>query len=78
MPRVHIVGWNPGLNKVALTKALRQSVPAGLKPAKEMTDAVLAGEPVEFEVETGERARAVAAELAGLGAVVELTNDRVP
>ena len=78
VPRIHVTGWNPGLNKVAMTKAYQRELGVGLAAAKGMTDALLDGERVEFEVETPERAETFAAELTALGAVVEVTNNRVP
>ena len=55
-----------------MTKVYRRELGITLKPAKEMTDALLDGEVQEFEVVPERRAEAVADELRRLGAVVEV------
>ena len=72
MTRVRVTGWRPGLQKVQMTKLYQRELGIMLKPAKEMTDALLKSGVVEFEVTTDSRAKAIATELYQLGAVVEV------
>jgi ribosomal protein L7/L12 len=72
MLRVTVIGWQPGLRKISMTKLYRRELKITLGPAKAMTDAVLNGEIVEFEVETEQQAERVAEELRNLGALVEV------
>ncbi|HLX64898.1 MAG TPA: hypothetical protein VKX17_26745 [Planctomycetota bacterium] len=52
-----MAGWKPGLNKVALTKAIRQQCECSLSDAKSKTDRLLDGETVEFAFESELKAR---------------------
>jgi ribosomal protein L7/L12 len=52
--RIVLSGWNPGFNKVGLTKLLRAQLGHSLRRAKTVTDAVLEGQLVTVEVADGE------------------------
>ena len=78
MARVRVTGWQEGMDKVAMTKVYQRDAGVGLKSANEMTDTVLAGNPVEFEVETMDRAWSVASSLRDLGAVVDVVEGPSP
>ena len=72
MRRVHITGWRHGLNKVAMTKAVRLHTGLNLAAAKSCTDSVLAGEAVTVDVPTPAGALKLVEELTALGAVAEV------
>ena len=76
MALVRVTGWRRGLQKISMTKVYRRELGITLKPAKEMTDALLAGEVQEFEVMPDSRAVAIAEELRQLGGVVEVVPTR--
>ena len=76
MAFVRVTGWRPGLQKISMTKVYRRELGITLKPAKEMTDALLAGEVQEFEVIPVSRAEAIADELRQLGGVVDVLPTR--
>ncbi len=48
--RIALSGWNPGFNKVGLTKLLNARPGYPLSRAKAVTDAVLEGRSVTIEV----------------------------
>ncbi len=50
MTTVLISGWNPGFQKVTFTNLLKSELGLTLKPAKEVTDQILDGKPVELLV----------------------------
>ena len=75
MERVRIKGWRPGLEKIAMTRALQSAADLGLAAAKACTDRVLAGVVVEVPVRDEEAARALTQELQRLGAVAEADDD---
>jgi ribosomal protein L7/L12 len=70
--QVRITGWRPGLNKVALTKALQAKLGWGLAAAKHATDDVLEGKAVSFDVGDEVTAPRIAATLRDLGAQVSV------
>ena len=72
MSLIRVIGWKPGLLKISMTKLYQRELGLTLKPAKEMTDALLDGKVQEFEVAPDSRAEAVAEELRQLCAVVEV------
>ena len=68
--RILITDWNIGLNKIGLTKAIRESTGLSLNEAKMLTDRVLGGEQVELLIQDEGKARSFIEEAAALGAVV--------
>ena len=74
MPKLNIVGWRPGLQKISMNDVLRVHFPLGLKDAKGCVDAVLAGQSVSFTFDDSSKAMALAQALADVGAVVEIEN----
>ena len=75
MPKLSIIGWNDGLQKVSMTKILRSKSGLGLKESKAVTDAVLDGEVIDLEIEDSEIAKELAAELTKIGAIVKIESN---
>jgi ribosomal protein L7/L12 len=67
-------GWAPGLNKVALTKALQTHCGLGLAEAKRMTDELLEGHPVSVSLADTDAAALIGI-LEKLGVGAKLTAD---
>jgi ribosomal protein L7/L12 len=67
MTTVLVSGWKPGFQKIEFTKLLRAEFGYSLTQAKGMTDAVMGGNGVEFQVPACEAER-IAAAMEGLGA----------
>ena len=72
MPEVLIAGWKSGLLKVAMTATIKEHTGLGLAASKRVTDRVLDGEQVVISSLSADCAASLAAELLGLGAVVEV------
>lgn len=68
MTRVVLTGWRPGLQKVALVKAIRASCDVGLAAGKAHVDALLAGRTVSFEFANADHAHAFLRWAQSLGA----------
>ncbi len=74
MTRIRITGWTRGLDKVAMTKAIRQHSELDLAQAKSCTDSVLDGEAVIVNTPTPHNARLLLEQLLSLGATAELAD----
>lgn len=72
MRTVIITGWNPGLDKIALTKTIRSHTGFGLAEGKNCTDQVLENKPVVFDNLSQEAAESFLAELKQIGVVGEI------
>ena len=70
MAQITMTGWQPGLNKVALTKALQSELGLPLGAAKNATDRLLDGERVELFPEDQQSADRLAESLMSIGAIV--------
>ena len=73
MTQVLITGWQPGLNKVALTKLLRERAGLTLAQAHDKVNRCLDGESVVIELPTAAAARAFVGDAGRLGAVVDIS-----
>ena len=71
MAGVTITGWRSGLQKITMTKLIREYTGLSLRDSKACTDGVLAGEIIVLTLETQERAEQLAARLQSIGAVAE-------
>ena len=71
---VVMTGWAPGLNKVALTKALQAHCGLGLAEAKRMTDELLDGHSVSISVADSDGAALIKV-LEKLGVAAKITAD---
>jgi hypothetical protein len=69
---VVLKGWNPGFNKVGLTKLVEASAHLSLSEAKLCTDRLLDGAEVEVELLDAQAAESFAAEATKLGAIVQV------
>ncbi|TKR30353.1 hypothetical protein FCE95_09475 [Luteimonas gilva] len=50
MKTIRIYGWEPGFNKVEMTKLLREELGSSLFDAKEMVDKIVSCEQIEISV----------------------------
>lgn len=71
MTRLVVIGWRPGFQKVAFTKLLHGDLGLSMRRAKDMTDALLAGDGVTLAVGADEAQR-LARLIHDLGADVEI------
>ena len=67
MMAVVITDWEPGMEKVALTRLLQTRAGLALAAAKQCTDRCLAGERVRVQVPTESDARSLIEALANIG-----------
>ena len=72
MPKLKIVGGRYGLQKIEMTKLIRENQSLGLAEAKRCTDDVLEGKIVSFEFDDLAAAKELADALDRIGADVEL------
>lgn len=66
--RVRITGWRPGMQRVSMTRAIREHAGLGLGDAKSRTDHMLDGEEVTLELGDLKAAETLAGMLRDLGA----------
>ena len=78
MREIILKGWNPELNKVALSKLLRDKVGMSLGDAKGAVDSILDEQPVNIRIESDELAENILAEALELGAVGRLEKKHSP
>lgn len=71
MIRVRLSGWNPGLNKVALTKLIREAADIPLNEAHDAVNRLLEGESVEFGILDAQVAQRLLDDARALGAKAE-------
>ena len=69
MYSVVLLGWRPGLHKIALDELLRQEAGLSLRQALDCVNRCLAGETVRIPMPTREAAAAVAQQAEQLGAI---------
>lgn len=75
---VRLLSWSPGLEKVRLTKLIRQEANMPLDMAHDAVNRLLAGKVVDITVPTEECARQLADEIRALGAEVECVEIHLP
>jgi hypothetical protein len=76
--KVRFVGWSPGLNKVALTKLIRESADIPLNEAHDLVNRLLAGKVVEVVVSSDSDAHKLADSACALGAKTEFAETEIP
>ncbi|MCA1592271.1 MAG: ribosomal protein L7/L12 [Acidobacteria bacterium] len=76
MPKLNIIGWRVGLQKISMNHILRERLQLGLKDAKGYVDDVLAGKLVSFALEDSATAETLAKALEDVGAIVEIEADQ--
>jgi ribosomal protein L7/L12 len=72
MNTVVLSSWEPGLQKVALTKLLQTSAGLSLSEAKSRVDRLLEGDHVEVLFEVASEAERFGTQASELGAVVRV------
>ena len=72
MNTVVLSGWEPGLNKVELTKLLQSSASLSLSEAKSRIDRLIDGDPIEVLFEQPSEAEHFGAQATELGAIVRV------
>jgi hypothetical protein len=72
MPSVCIKGWKPGLQKVAMTKALQEHAGFELSAAKKVVDEVLCGKSIRVRCPSLDDAVRLNAFLSLIGADSEV------
>lgn len=75
MNTIIVTGWNPGLDKISLTKIIRKHTGLGLAEGKQCTDQILDKQPVSFEKLSKSTAEVFLTELRGIGAVGEIKEE---
>ena len=71
MTKVRFSGWSSGLDKVQLTKLIRERAGVPLNEAHDAVNRLLAGEKVEMRVSSQENAQRLATEAGALGVRAE-------
>lgn len=74
--RIDIIGWKPGLKKVAMTHLLRTHAGLSLNEAKCITDNVLEGQVVSLERVDSSTVHHLARALEAIGAVVSISGGK--
>jgi ribosomal protein L7/L12 len=72
MPRIAIIGWKTGFNKVECTKTLQSACGFSLTEAKKITDAVLEGQTRVVELRSKSEATALVSRLEQIGAITHV------
>jgi ribosomal protein L7/L12 len=75
MNTIIITGWNPGLDKIALTKKIRKHTGLGLAEGKQCTDQILDKKPVRFKKLSKNAAEVFLMEVRGIGAIGEIKEE---
>ena len=75
---VRLLSWSPGLNKIGLTKLLRQAANMPLDEAHQAVNRLLAGNVVDIKVANEEFAHQLSHEIRALGAAAECLETHVP
>ena len=68
MTKLMISGWNLGFQKVQFTRLMKQELGLTLQPAKQITDNIMDGEPVELRL-PDDQAEHLLAAMQDLGAI---------
>lgn len=72
MTELHIVGWREGLQKISMTRLLKEQAGLRLSEAKSCTDRVLENELVIIQILDADNARKLAEQLEHMGAIVKI------
>ena len=75
MVKVLFKGFVYGLQKISLTKLIRQEAGLSLKEAKSKTDALINGGDFVIETESVEKAEELVREATAIGTVCEIIKD---
>ena len=75
MPKLKIIGYQTGFQKVTLTKLLQEALELDEKESRNMTDAIMSGNVIALDIDDAEFVEALAEELEAVGAKVEIEAD---
>lgn len=75
MPKLKIVGYQTGFQKVTLTRVLQDALELDEKESRKMSDAVMSGNVIALDIDDAEFVEALAEELEAVGAKVEIESD---
>lgn len=75
MPKLKIIGYQTGFQKVTLTKLLQEALELDEKESRNMTDAIMSGNVIALDIDDAEFVEALAEELEAVGAKVEVESD---
>lgn len=75
MPKLKIVGYQTGFQKVTLTKVLQESLELDEKESRKMSDAIISGNVIALDIDDAEFVEGLAEELEAVGAKVEVESD---
>ena len=76
--RIRLSTWSPGLNKIRLTKLIREEAAIPLNVAHELVNRLLAGESVDVEFASEICAHRVAQDIRDLGVGAECIDTEIP
>ncbi len=69
MKQILLTGWKPGLNKVGLSKLLRDEAGMSLSGAKNAVDSILDDKPVTVQIDSKALAESILDQAIKLGAI---------
>ncbi|MGH1540064.1 MAG: hypothetical protein ACRBHB_06560 [Arenicella sp.] len=72
MKKIILTGWNPGLNKVGLSKLLRDKTGMSLSSAKSAVDSILEDKPIAIQIDSEGLAESIFDQAIELGAIGKL------
>lgn len=75
MPKLKIVGYQTGFQKITLTKLLQEALELDLAESRKMTDAIMSGNVIALDIDDAEFVEGLAEELEAVGAKVEIEAD---
>ncbi len=75
MPKLKIVGYQTGFQKVTLTKVLQDALELDEKESRKMSDAIISGNVIALDIDDAEFVEGLAEELEAVGAKVEVESD---
>ncbi len=75
MPKLKIVGYQTGFQKVTLTKVLQEALELDEQESRKMTDAIMSGNVIALDIDDAEFVESLTEELEAVGAKVEVESD---
>ena len=76
--KVRLSTWSPGLNKIRLTKLIREEAAIPLNEAHEIVNRLLAGESVDVDFSSEIAAQRAAQDIRDLGVGAEFIDKEIP
>ena len=75
MPKLKIIGYETGYQKVALTGLLCEALGLNEEESKKMTEAIISGNVIALDIDDAEFVEGLAQELTEIGARVKVESD---